>query len=405
LQDAVTESTDSIWPELVRQISAHLDEIAAEMVKEIQARLPEYARPLDPTYARTVRVAVDNALHHFLDVLARRDGGQEHEEDWREMFRAIGAGEMREGRSLDTLQAALRLCARVGWRWLVDFAQAEGASVQTVGILAEGIFTYLDQIADASAAGYAQAQAAAAGELARRRRRLLELVLTDPPVSPDTIAAAAHAARWRVPRSLAAVALDARAALATPPVLAPEILAGLDRPEPCLLVPDPELPAQAQAVTAAVHRFRSAIDTGFLAAVGPAVPVSGALRSLRWARHALALSRRGMLTGEPPVWCRDHLATLAVFQDEELLAALVTRRLAPLSEVRDGQRQPLVDTLLAWLQLDRNVADVAARLHVHPQTVRYRLRQLDRLFGPDLRDPGLRFELEVALRALSGGYN
>src|SRR6266498_2749499 len=33
---------------------------------------------------------------------------------------------------------------------------------------------------------------------------------------------------------------------------------------------------------------------------------------------------------------------------------------------------------------------VAAQLHVHPQTVRYRLRQLDRLFGPALRDPRTR---------------
>jgi DNA-binding PucR family transcriptional regulator len=208
-----------------------------------------------------------------------------------------------------------------------------------------------------------------------------------------------------VPRSLAVVAVDPRAALATPPVLGAEILAGLDRREPCLLVPDPELPAQEQAVAAAVQRFQAATEPGFRAAVGPAVPPPDAVRSLRWALRALALSRRGILAGEPLVWCRDHLATLAVFQDEELLAALVARRLAPLSQVREGQRQPLADTLLAWLQLDRNVADVAARLHVHPQTVRYRLRQLERLFGPALRDPELRFELEVALRALSCGYN
>jgi DNA-binding PucR family transcriptional regulator len=36
---------------------------------------------------------------------------------------------------------------------------------------------------------------------------------------------------------------------------------------------------------------------------------------------------------------------------------------------------------------------------VHPQTVRYRLRQIQELFGPVLAEPGARFELEVALRA------
>jgi hypothetical protein len=39
------------------------------------------------------------------------------------------------------------------------------------------------------------------------------------------------------------------------------------------------------------------------------------------------------------------------------------------------------------------------RLHVHPQTVRYRLRQLEELFGDQLLDPDLRFDLEIVLRA------
>lgn len=36
---------------------------------------------------------------------------------------------------------------------------------------------------------------------------------------------------------------------------------------------------------------------------------------------------------------------------------------------------------------------------MHPQTVRYRMRQLEKLFGPGLRDPRTRFELEMALRS------
>jgi DNA-binding PucR family transcriptional regulator len=59
----------------------------------------------------------------------------------------------------------------------------------------------------------------------------------------------------------------------------------------------------------------------------------------------------------------------------------------------------LSQTLLTWLQLDRNASEVAARLHIHPQTVRYRMRQLDQLFGDQLRDPDARLELEIALRA------
>src|SRR5205823_3493748 len=260
-----------------------------------------------------VRMAVDASLNHFLDLLQQRDSGRP---EWRELFRAIGAGEQREGRSLDALQAATRLGARLGWRWLVDFAQAEGLPLPVLGRLAELLFGYLDQVADASAAGYAQAQAAEAGELDRRRRRLLELLLAEPAVPVETLATAAQAARWPLPARLAAVAVPAT--LSHTPLLPPDVLVGLERPQPCLLVPEPERLAQRRALTAGLR----------------AVP-----------------------------------------------------------------RRLLTDTLLAWLQLDRNATDVAARLHVHPQTVRYRLRQLDTLFGPALRDPAQRLELEVALLA------
>src|SRR6266542_3023749 len=311
--------TDAIRHRVAERIQARLDTVAAEMIKEVQAQIPEYARPLDPTYARTVRRAVEEVLRHLVGLLEHPD---RTEEGWRELFHAIGAGEMHEGRSLDSVHAALRVCTRVGWRWLVDFAAAETA-------------------------------------------------------------------RWRLPRRLAAVAIDGCSAEPTPPVLAPDILVSVDRAEPCLLVPDPRPRTRSLATALA----------GLRAAVGPAVATADAVKSLRWARDALALAGRGILPGDELIWCEDHLATLAVFRDQHLLTLLAARRLAPLDGLRASQRDLLTGTLLAWLQLDKNATEVAAQLHVHPQTVRYRLRQLDRLFGPALRDPRTRFELEIALRA------
>jgi DNA-binding PucR family transcriptional regulator len=48
---------------------------------------------------------------------------------------------------------------------------------------------------------------------------------------------------------------------------------------------------------------------------------------------------------------------------------------------------------------------VAAALHVHPQTVRYRLTQLQELFGEQLADPAARLELALACRATGNGEN
>ncbi len=58
-----------------------------------------------------------------------------------------------------------------------------------------------------------------------------------------------------------------------------------------------------------------------------------------------------------------------------------------------------VDDLHAWLREQGRTEAVARELHVHPQTVRYRLARLRELFGDVLERPDGRFELEVALRA------
>jgi len=71
----------------------------------------------------------------------------------------------------------------------------------------------------------------------------------------------------------------------------------------------------------------------------------------------------------------------------------------PLRQLRPAQQETLSETLLCWLQSGGNAREVARRLHVHPQTARYRMRQLTLLFGEEPHEPDARFELEIALRA------
>ncbi|GAA4703537.1 helix-turn-helix domain-containing protein [Phytohabitans rumicis] len=379
---------DQVSRQVTRLLRAHLDELVERISQEIQAAVPQYARPRDETYARTVQRGVEHAVLHFADLLDRRTDA---DQGWREAYRTIGAGEVREGRSLDALHAAIRTGARAGWQWLAATAERDGLAPDAIVPVAEAIFAYLDDLVDASASGYAHAQAAEVGELDRRRQRLVDLLVAEPPHSAAALTAAALAARWPLPRRLAVVAVDAPAGMTTSPVLSPEMLSGLHRVDRCLVVPEPKAAAQVRALVNTLARYH--------AAVGPPVAVADAAKSLRWARRALRLARRGVIRADGVVWCAEHLATLAVFQDEDLLTALAERRLAPLATLRDGQRTPLTETLLAWLQNNMNANAVAIQLHVHPQTVRHRLRVLRRLFGDQIRDPDLRFELEIALRA------
>ena len=99
----------------------------------------------------------------------------------------------------------------------------------------------------------------------------------------------------------------------------------------------------------------------------------------------------------------DHLATLVVNRDPELMNELATVRLAPLLAAKESARDRLAQTLLSWLRHRGERQHVAQELHVHPQTVGYRLGQLRELFGEALDDPQARFELELALRSRSPG--
>jgi hypothetical protein len=368
---------------------------AGEMVSEIDAHIPEYA---DRDGA--LRLGVELALRRYVDLLdqhvasngstaSRASDGRAV--DWRDVYRQVGASEMRAGRGLDNLHAAVRICARVANRRLHQFAERHALPADAVAWLGEMIFDNIDEISAASAEGYAAAQEAEAGEFDRRRRHLLDLLVADPPPSGRALAAAAAAARWRLPRRLAAVAIATPGPINRPPVLPPQMLTGFHHTRPCLIVPDPQNAAQARTLVNGL--------AGHRAAVGLAVSPVDAGRSLHWARLALDLAAKGRIPGQDVVWCADHLTDLVIFQDQALTAALIDRRLAPLAHLPQDKRDRLADTLLAWLKLNMNANEVAAYLHVHPQTVRQRLRQVTPLFREQIRDPEQRFDLAIALRA------
>ena len=382
------------WHELPRELAdhmrPHLDEVADDMIQTIRSRISEYDRPSDGIYSGTTRQAVERVLHYFVERVADPDHDPAPVHDF---FRAIGRGEAAEGRSLDAMQSAMRVGGMVAWRRISEGAAALNVPPRTLGLVGEVLMQFQDELAAAAAEGFAQAKAAAAGEMQRRRKRLLDLLLADPPVGAEAIADMAAAAHWPMPRTVAAVALGRRHHRDTRlPAFPPDVLVDLTRRTPSLIVPDPDGPGRAGVVDRAL--------SGCMAVVGPTVPVAEAARSIQWARKTLALVERGVIeTDGEVVRSVEHISTLILFQDEELVGALAELRLAPLAHLRPGQQDRMAETLLAWLQSGRNANEVAMRLHVHPQTVRYRLRQLEELFGDQLMDPDLRFDLEIVLRA------
>jgi hypothetical protein len=364
-------------PETVAAVRPALPALVQRIVEGVGSESDTYGAVLAAPEGIGIRLGIEQAAKAFLDAIER---GERPARDTAELWRRIGEAEFQAGRPLDGLRAAFRTGTRAAWRAAADIASDAGLPAPTVIALAEQIFIYTDDLASEVVEGYLRMQSDEAGERERRRRRLVAMLL-EVDQDPDAVEHAAQLARWQVPRQLAVVAL---AGESPPRRLDPDVLAGSDQGGAFLVVPDPDGPGRARAL-------RRALD-GRRAAIGPAMPPRDAQRSLRWARLALGLGGRGLIEA------RDHLATLILLGDRELAHALATERLGPLFELPDPEQRRLLETLRAWLDHQRHTPGVAAELHVHPQTVRYRIARLRELLGDALETPEGRFELQMALR-------
>jgi PucR C-terminal helix-turn-helix domain len=120
----------------------------------------------------------------------------------------------------------------------------------------------------------------------------------------------------------------------------------------------------------------------------------------RLARDIAKLQRNGCRYFDlPTVAVLDDLGPLA-----EVLGATPGRELVPfvervLGDLLDDQRfgGQLIETLHAYLH-SGSPREAGVLLHLHPSTVKYRIRVIRELLGPRLEDQASRFDLELAVR-------
>jgi PucR-like helix-turn-helix protein len=387
LQHGRTNPRTAPFPrELAGIMRPEMPSVADEIVAEIRAAFPEYAVPMDGPYGRFLREGVRKALTAFIDMVA--DPGAAHE-DLAEVCRLLGQYEAREGRSLDSLQAAYRAGARIAWHRAMDLGRRANFSAEVMSMLADAAFDYLDELASHSQRGYLEERARSAEINHEMRRRLLAMILETPPASARAVAQLAEQAGWTVPEAVTMVAVQPGPGLADR-AAERDLLADLSGPRPHLLVPGALAGPQPPSVTALLGGCR--------AAAGLTVPLASAADSLRWARKALVLAERGVIAGRF-VRCDDHLLTLWLLADTALADQVARRELGGLAGLTPPRRRQLTDTLAAVLETRGTAAEVAEQLKIHPQTVRYRIRQLRRLLGDNFTNPDARFTMELAVRA------
>lgn len=361
--------------------------IVQDIIREVRLGVADYAEPLDSPVGQMVVRSVEWSVRGVADVIGNPDADRS---EWEEWFRNVGRLEYLSGRTTDTFQTAARIATRTGWRHIQAVGRTIGIPPGTLFAVADALFQYADEISAVAVAGYNQARDETRGNLAQQRRQLLQMIIADPPIAADAIAAHAAECDWPLPERLAVVLVERvdEAGQLRASELGGAILADLHSGEPCLVVPGPIEPGRLDRAL-----------SGQTAALGPVVPFRDAARSLGCASRGLALVKRGVLPRGRLIRCAEHLPTLAMHADEFVLEQLVQHALGPFAELTGRQRERLIETVREWLAAQGGITEVAERLDVHPQTVRYRMNQVHELLGDRLDDPDERLMLDLALRA------
>ncbi|WP_371525665.1 helix-turn-helix domain-containing protein [Streptomyces sp. NBC_01283] len=384
----------------------HLVEAVVDAVHE---QVPAYTA-LDGSRFPEVRAiaawATDRLLDHWVT------GGAIGPGDLRR-FRGIAAARAADGRPLQAVLRAYRVAAAV----LADevAARAPHLSAQDAFALTQLLLTAMDTISEEMTTAYAATSERLTGD----RDRSLQLLL-------DDLIAGRHASLG---------ALGARASRL-----------GVQLPERyCLLVAEP---VDTRALDSGTSDISLTTSTALLTALGgggaPGTsPATTSLATTHGSRAVLLLPA-GSADAAPDV-LRRHAWRGCVISGESLDRVAVAHRLAAgsldaapphahhpdrvltdadahvlallaghpvvspdqigrlvLGHLVDGAQRHLLEALTAYI--DTGSANAAAReLHLHPQSVRYRLRRVRDITSRDPQDPWQRLTLDIARTIVLGG--
>ncbi|MFF3499613.1 PucR family transcriptional regulator [Streptomyces sp. NPDC003247] len=209
---------------------------------------------------------------------------------------------------------------------------------------------------------------------------LLEEVLVDPRTTGPE------------PSDRIAVAQIGDEAVALVPL--PAVSTEHDGPEPGVL---------ADVLLAAVREPLSAgldddgrVTVGVSAAVHSAEGLRGALEEARHARR-VAAARPGRVCAAGHQELASHVLLLP-FVPDDVRRAFTARLLDPLRDYDRRHRAELIPTLEAFLDCDGSWTRCASRLHLHVNTLRYRVGRIEQLTSRDLSRLEDKLDFFLALR-------
>lgn len=363
---------DQLYPAveaLLERLVAQQSEIAQDMLAALRRDVAAYAAAEGDDLA-VLRSHCDDHVAAFLEVVR---SGRVPTGPAVDFVRQVAERGVRDGVEMEVLLRGYRTNARTLTHWVGE--QASGSTpegLRAALAVIRMVMEYTDSVSGNLAEAYLRESQRMLAEAGSLQRDLLEDLLAGRSSGALESRASAAGMEPGVQLQVAVVAASdlGRAVEAVGHQLQMARVGGLRvaRHDELVLVSPADAPLRQLLGRAGAREPLSAgISLAFSAL--DEVP-----RAHREARRALALAPAGGVL---------RLADLTLFDYLIAGADETARRLGPAK--LDQLDAPVVETLLAFVACDLNVGATARRMHLHPNTVHYRLHRLERLTGRDVR--------------------
>jgi hypothetical protein len=385
-------SASPVWVDapLYARVERLVPRLARNMIDRFVAEIPLYAMlPREQLEGEILAITTAN-LRLFFSTL--REGRPLAAEELGEI-RMSAARRAEERVPLEAVLTAYHVGGRIGWQALVDGATPD----DTPALIAAGtpVLRYVQQVTAAVAAAYLEEQQTIYGEERDARRSLASALLAGEPAESlaarlgTPIAASYLVVALRIERhpdetdSGVGGAVAARRKVRRVQSLLDEmagepVLSLLEPGGGLVLLPQGQQPQgdAAEEVAGFVAALTDAAGAPVVAGAAVANAPSDVPRAATQAQDVLRLAVR-LERGPGGYLLRDVLLEYQLTRPSDAVAEL-TRLLDPIDRNPD-----LPHTLEVYLEHDLDRRQAAAALHVHPNTLDYRLRRIVELTGLD----------------------
>ncbi len=385
------EQRARVGAELARERAGLVERIVAE----VHAEVPAY-RALHGSQLTEVRAITGWLMGRSLELWAA--GATRLPPEDVERLRGIGRSRAADGRSIGAVVRAHRVGSAAAVRLVAELA-SDRLDAADVFALGELWLTSIDQISESLSAGHTEAARRLDADLERARRAFLDDLLIGRQASRGAIRDRARTLGIAPPDPAVLVVAEADGGPSDGAPRSAALAAGMELLG--LVEPaggDPLVTTRSGRVVLLVRPD----DADRAAAVLGARPWRGCVlepRALTDMSAAYRLADDALETAPPHAFdSRGLLGTadacvLALLNGGPVTPAAV--RSTVLGPLQAEGNAHLLETLRAYLR--EGAATTAAQaLHVHAQTLRYRLRRVRELTGHDPQRPWQRFVLETA---------